>query len=444
MAEINPAREAAFASLLKMKCGKYSNLEVNSTLSRRALSDEDKRLYTALTYGTLERLITLDYIISKYSKIPPERLDDQTLCALRLGLYQLCFMDRIPDHAAVSEAVSLAGKRSGGYVNAVLRGFIRGGKDMHLPKKEDKCGDVSGSAEKGERDLERLSVCYSVPAALCRLFVSWYGERETEDIFRSFLRGERVCVHVNTLKISVSDAVEKLGGTASSLCPDTVVLNGFDGVAPGIERGDWFVQDEASAVCASALGALPGDTAVDCCAAPGGKSFAVALYMKNQGTLYSFDIHGNKLSLIESGAEKLGISVIKTEMRDAREPKPELIGKCQKVLCDAPCSGLGIIGKKPEIKYKDIAQFERLPDIQYDILCGASGYTAKGGTLVYSTCTLNPSENEGVCSRFLAEHKDFALDGFRAGERECDGMLTLRPDTDGTDGFFVCRMVRKG
>lgn len=429
MGKVSPAREAAFASLNKMKYGRYSNLEVNATLGHTRLGEEDRRLYTALVYGVTERLITLDYIISKYSNIPVANLDGETLCALRLGIYQLCYMDRVPDHAAVSESVSLAGRRSGGFVNGVLRTFIRNDKKIPQPN--------------FKTFAENASVIYSLPQPLCAMFEDWYGAAAAEKIFAAFEKREKICVHVNTLRLEAKKAAEMLGGRVSDICGDTVVCTGFAGIADGIERGDWFVQDEASALCAAALGAAPGDTVADCCAAPGGKSFAAAMAMENKGTVYALDIHKNKLSLIEKGAKKLGIDIICARECDARRPDKSLVGKCRKVLCDAPCSGLGIIGKKPDIRYKSPDDFSRLPEIQYEVLCGASEYTAPGGTLVYSTCTLNPAENGEVCKRFLETHKDFSLQNFTVGGREYGAMTTLLPHIDGTDGFFICRMVRK-
>lgn len=428
MAEVNPAREAAFASLLKMKCGKYANIEVSTTIKRGSMSKEDRALYTALMYGTVERLITLDYIISQYSKIAPEKLDEEALCALRLGIYQLTYMDRVPDHAAVSESVSLCPKRVAGYVNAVLRSYIRAGKKFKMPSRSD--------------IIEYISIAYSIPRELCSLFCLWYGNTECENIFKAFFAPEKISLRVNTLKISAADAAARLGARISEIVPDMITVGSFDGVMEGIDEGLWFVQDEASALCAHILGAGEGDVVADCCAAPGGKSFSAAVEMKNKGRIYSFDIHENKLSLIKSGAGRLGIDIIKTSKRDAREPDLSLIGKCDRVLCDAPCSGFGIIGKKPDIKYKGTDAIMRLPKIQYEILCGAACYVKRGGVLVYSTCTLNPQENSAVCNKFLSEHSEYSLQPFSAAGENCDGMMTLLPSSHGTDGFFICKMVR--
>jgi len=428
MGKVNPAREAAHASLMKIKSGKYSNLEVNSTLTKAELSGPDRGLYTALVYGVWERIMTLDAVIKKYSRTPLEKIDPEALAALRMGIYQLSFMDKIPDHAAVDESVTLAGKRAGGFVNALLRSFLRDKKELPLPK---------------EGSVEYLSLAYSVPEELCGRFVKWFGYETARSIFEAFLESEKITLHVNTLKISVDEACERLRAKKSVLVPDCVLTESFEGISEGIEQGLWFVQDEASALCAHVLGAKAGETVIDTCACPGGKSFAVALNMKNEGTIRSYDIHENKLPLINKGAEKLGIRIITTEKRDARKPDEALFEAADRVLCDVPCSGLGVIGKKPDIKYKDISSIDNLPAIQYDVLCGAAKYVKRGGTLVYSTCTLNPEENFEVCKKFLENNGEFALEPFTWAKGECAGSLTLMPHSDGTDGFYICKMKRK-
>lgn len=424
---VNPGRRAAFASLSKMRAGKYANLEVGTVLSRIQLSEEDRGLYTALVYGVTERLLTLDYMISTLSRRPLSALDGEVLCALRLGLYQLAFMDRIPPHAAVSQSVALTPAKGRGFVNALLRTFVRRGCTVPMPE---------------GKEVQTLSVRYSVPAPLCDAFVAWFGTDTAEKIFVAFLEKEDATLRINTLRHSAGEIAARLGGSVSKICDVCVKTPAFAGVLSGVEAGDWFVQDEASALCARVIGARPGETVVDVCAAPGGKSFAMAMEMENQGKIYAYDLHGNKLTLIQRGGEKLGISILETEERDARAPRESLIGQADRVLCDAPCSGLGVIGKKPDIKYKEMDTIIRLPAVQYDVLVGAAAYVRPGGTLVYSTCTLNPAENVGVTDRFLAEHPEFEPAPFSfAGVEQSN--LTLLPHIHGTDGFYICRMQRK-
>lgn len=414
------ARSCALESLIALeRDGRYSNLEVNSALVASSLEGADRGLYTRLVYGVTERRITLDYIIGKYSRIPANQLDPDVRCALRMGIYQLVWMDRIPEHAAVGESAGLVVKRSTGFVNAILRSFLRDGKKYDLP---DKNADF----------MEYLSVAYSVPHDLCELLYTSVGD-EIEPLLDAMNREPHISLRVNRLKITVEEAAAKTGGNVSGIAPDIVKVPSLDDIAKaGIDEGLWFVQDEASRITSAAVGAKPGETVVDTCACPGGKSFSMAIDMENTGTLYSFDLHKNKLSLIASGAEKLGVNIIRTGCRDAREPDESLLGKADRVLCDAPCSGLGVIAKKPDIRYKDLSTVDRLPEIQYPVLCGAAAYVKTGGTLVYSTCTINKAENEEIVEKFLAEHNEFTLVNMR----------TFWPHRDGCDGFFCAAMTR--
>lgn len=415
------ARSLALSSLIALeRDGRFSNLEVDSSIRKSSLSDADRNLYTRLVYGVTERRITLDHIIAKYSDKPVASLDSDVLNALRLGIYQLVYMDRIPEHAAVGETAGLVQRSKTGYVNAVLRSFLRAGRRFDLPDRQNV--------------LKYLSVRYSMPEDLCSMFRDAYGEDGIEELLDALNTERPVGLRVNTLKTGTDSVLERTGGRLSSLAPDIVLVDSLDAdVRRGIDEGLWFVQDEASRMASVFLGARPGETVIDTCACPGGKSFSVAMDMNNEGGLYSFDLHRNKLSLIEKGAEKLGITIIKTGENDARTPKKELAGKADRVLCDAPCSGYGTISKKPDIRYKDIALSERLPDIQTEILSGAAEYVRDGGVLVYSTCTLNPRENEGVLNGFLENHSEFTLEKSR----------TFLPHKDGCDGFFAAKMRKK-
>ncbi len=415
------ARSCALESLIALeRDGRYSNLEVNAALVASSLEGANRGLYTRLVYGVTERRITLDYIIGKYSRIPAHQLDPDVRCALRMGLYQLVWMDRIPEHAAVGESAGLVAKRSTGFVNAILRQFVRDGKKFELP---DKTADF----------MEYLSVAYSVPRELCELLEASVGD-EIEPLLAAMNREPYVALRVNRLKLTVEEAAARVGGTVSAIAPDIVKIPSLDETAKaGMDEGLWFVQDEASRITSASVGAKPGEVVVDTCACPGGKSFSMAIDMNNTGTLYSFDLHKNKLSLIASGAKKLGVSMIKIHVRDAREPDEALLGTADRVLCDAPCSGLGVIAKKPDIRYKDLSTVARLPEIQYPVLCGASAYVKPGGTLVYSTCTINRAENEEIVEKFLHDHADFGLVSAR----------TFYPHRDHTDGFFCAVMTRK-
>jgi 16S rRNA (cytosine967-C5)-methyltransferase len=432
MAEIQTKNKAktprvlAADSLISLeKNGRYSNLEIDSALKNTDLAQADRALYTRLVYGVTERRITLDYIISQYSRIAIDELDADVKTALRLGIYQLLFMDRIPAHAAVSESANLVPRSKAGYVNAVLRTLQRAGLSYDLPKEDDR--------------IHYLSVKYSVPEDLVRVFDETCGD-ECEALLEALNREPKIGIRVNTLKTSVEEAVQLTDGTASKIARDVIKVDGLsENVKRGINEGLWFVQDEASYITALSVGAIPGEYVIDTCACPGGKSFSLAINMQNKGEIHSFDLHKNKLSLIRSGADRLGISIITTKEVDGRAPLEELFGTADRVLCDAPCSGLGVIAKKPDIRYKKIADIERLPEIQYAILTGASKYVKDGGVLVYSTCTINKRENEDVVLRFLADNPAFRL---TEDESLGGGMKTFLPHKDGCDGFFAAKMIK--
>lgn len=429
--DLSNPRALALSSLVKWrKNGKYTNLEVSASLQRAALSEKDRALYTALVYGTVERSLTLDWVLASLSDRPVDSVDDETRCAAHLGLYQLMYMDRVPDHAAVSETVDAAPRRSRPFVNAILRAFIRADKRFELP----------------DDPVEALSVRYSVPLELVQLFVRSYPDRY-ESLIASTLCRHPMTLRVNTLRTGVDEALALLGESARACdhAPGMIAVSGeSESVLDGIARGLWFVQDVSSRMAAAVLGAEPESLVVDCCAAPGGKSFSIAIDMENRGELHSFDLHENKISLIRDGAARLGIGMITASARDARAPDAELVGRADYVLCDVPCSGLGVIAKKPDIKYKDTADFARLPEVQYDILEASSAYVRPGGRLVYSTCTLNREENEGVFTRFLVAHPEFCPADFTcAGKPSSGAMLTFFPDEGEWDGFFVACAVRK-
>ncbi len=435
------ARAIAFKILKEAEKNKtYSNIAVDRALSQCELSGADRGFVTALCMGVTERKLTLDAIIDAFSQ-NGNKTDIDARVLLRMGIYQLYFLDRIPDHAAVNETVALAPKRLRGFVNALLREFLR-------RRDADSIDSLFPSRE--EDELGYLSLKYSFPDDICSEFLKIYGMERTERIFEKFNGAPPLTLRINTLKTSRESYVKLLSERGmefrlSDRLENAVLL---DKVAyselPGAEEGMFFVQDEASQICVEALGAESGETVIDVCSCPGSKSFGSAIRMRNQGRIYSFDLHKSKLSLIERNAERLGIDIIKAQERDGRSPDEDLFGKADRVLCDVPCSGLGVIAKKPEIRYKSISDFERLSDIQYAILSASAQYVKRGGILVYSTCTVLPRENGENVERFLSEHKDFEAVEFSVGKHgSTGGRLSLSPDKDGTDGFFVAKMKRK-
>ncbi len=436
------AREAAYRSLMLCeRDGKYSSLEIDSSIRKFGLEGADRGLYTALVYGVIERRITLDYIIGKLSSKPTDKLDNEVATLLRLGLYQLIWLDRIPESAAVNESVNLAKKtmpKAASFVNAVLRNFLRtfGKENLPYPDKNDR--------------REYLRVRYSV--GYDALDILQNSVDDVEAVLAAFECQPDVTLRVNTLKTSREEMLASLTEQGIDAEPTRYSPFGIrltkktlpSQVMELISGGYVYIQDEASQIAVLAANPQPDTTLIDTCSCPGGKSFTSAILMENRGEVKNFDLHKNKLSLVRNGAKQLGIDIITTEEKDASKCDADLVGTADTVICDAPCSGLGVIAKKPEIRYKSRSELERLPEIQYAILKNVSAYVKSGGVLCYSTCTLNKAENGDVVKRFLSQADDFIPEDFKVGEaRSENGMLTLLPHIHKTDGFFVARMRRK-
>lgn len=416
--------------------GKYVNLSLSSHL-RDKLSGEDRRFLTVLLYTVVERKITYDYYVGAISGRSLEKIDPTTLNILRIGLCQIVHIDSVPDHAAVNETVALArnpGEKS--FVNGVLRQAVR-------LKNEDKLPLPSR-----EKKISRfLSVKYSFPLWVVKHFISLLGDEDTERLLDRFNTARYTDLTVNLTKTDKA-ALESLlreGGFETVKGIDTPLSVRIPASVdprrlPGFSDGLFFVQDVACAVSAEALEVRVGDRVVDICACPGGKSFAAAILSHN-GEVTSFDIHDSKLTLITEGAKRLGLTNISVSECDATKPREKLFRSFDRVICDVPCSGLGVLAKKPDIRHKDNQSMQNLPDLQYDILSASSKYLKDNGILVYSTCTINPEENERVVERFLASHSDFATVDFTVGQIESKGgMLTLLPHVHHCDGFFIAKL----
>ncbi len=430
----NP-RKLALLSLVKsdtQEC--YTNIEINTVLSRARLEKSDAALYTFLYLGVTEKKLLLDYIISKYSKTPIEDIDLEVLNSIRLGIYQLLFADKIPDYSAVDESVNLASKRSRGFVNAILRNFLRNGKKIDFPKDE----------------WERISLQSSIPVSIINIFRDSYGDELAKNLAMYEDRDYSLSLRVNTIKNTKEDVFSKLeergfsprwstyGDGIIKCCVPVCEIKDL------IDLGQVFVQDESSYVCSRVVDAQSGERVLDTCACPGGKTFSMAIDMENKGELISRDLHQSKLSLIEKGCGRLGIDIVSVAQQNAKSLVNSDLEHYDKVLCDVPCSGLGVIFKKPDIKYKSIESISALPSIQYDILKTCSSYVRCGGILVYSTCTLCKAENEINILKFLDENSNFEPVDFQIGNvRSQNGMYTFFPMETGTDGFFVAKLRRK-
>lgn len=432
----DPRKYALRSLIICEQDAKFTNLELGSVIARTPFTPQEKALYTALLYGITERKLTLDYQIYKLYDKPTDKMSIDVKNLLRLGLYQMIYMNSIPDHAAVSSTMNIAentvNRGAFGLINALLRKAQRTLKDedgiYHIIT-PDRTRDICGY----------LSITYSVPRFLCKMWKKAYGEEKTEKILKAFDHPAPTVLRVNTLRTtrnSLLDELEalKISASPSELTDDGIILPNNCAVSElkMLSDGRCFVQDDASRLCVKTLDPQEGETVFDLCACPGGKSFAAAIAMKNSGTIRSFDVHESKLSLIDDSAKRLGINIIIAQCADSSVLNKELFEKADRVLCDVPCSGFGTIAKKPDLRNKSAESVRDLPSLQLKILENGSQYVKKNGILVYSTCTLCPAENEDNVNAFLTLHPEFEL----------LSQKTLFPD-EGTDGFFFAKLIRK-
>jgi 16S rRNA (cytosine967-C5)-methyltransferase len=422
---LTPARNAAYRILYDVfsNCA-YSNIAIDEYLQKNNLDNRDSALAVALVNTVIERKITLEYNLKLYLSQPIKKLNPTVYIALMLGSAQILFFDKIPDSAAVNESVELVRKNkcqfAAGLVNAVLRKISAAG--LILPT---------------ENADEYLSVKYSFPLDFVDMLIERFGRESAISFMENTLENTAIICRLNTLKTDskgLCDALEKDDARVTFFDEKAFILESEKALnnVSAFNDGLFFVQDISSQKCADILDAKAGETVLDVCAAPGGKSFSIAINMNNEGIVYSCDIHEHKLRLIENMAERLGISIIKTELADGTD-KAVTHPECDRVLCDVPCSGLGVVGKKPEIKYKDFAEFEGLPKIQYSILQNASRFVRADGVLVYSTCTIRREENEEIVEKFIKNNDKFMLEYEE----------TLLPDKNGSDGFFIAKLICK-
>lgn len=437
----NSPRQKAFEILLRIHTSNaYSNLTIDTYLQKDNMEGRDKAFVSALVYGVCERQLTLDYNLSLYLKQPIKKLKPEVLIALRMGAYQLLFMDKIPSSAAVNESVNLTKSNraafASGLVNAVLRKVMQNG--LMLPK---------------ENSENFFSVKYSCPQWLIDMYFKAYGQENTEKILQSSLGEVPVYIRVNNTKITSDELISVLAEenviAEKAECIENALVLNKQGSVENLEafkRGLFHVQDVSSQLCSAALDAKKGDRVLDVCSAPGGKAFTICEMMENVGSLTACDLYPSRVRLINDGAERLGLDSIEAKASDATVFN-ESLGVFDKVLCDVPCSGLGIIRRKPEIKYKSLDDIDKLYNLQYLILCVTSKYVKENGILVYSTCSLNPKENIEVCKRFLEENSDFALCDIPCAESfgtVNEKMLTVLPHKNNSDGFFIAKFERKG
>ena len=418
----------------------YSNILLSDSLCRNDLTAQERKFASALFYGVVEWQYTLDEIIREFSAKKSQRISNEIRNILRIALYQLLYMDSVPDSAAVDESVKLAKNsrkpNAAGFVNALLREFIRSGKK--LPARSS--------------SVDQMTIDYSCPLWLVKKLLREYNNAICLDVLRTSIGQPPTTVRVNTVHAPLEDTLkmlsdEGIGYEVVKVLPDCLILHlpGSVEQTNAYKNGRIHVQDIACQFCVAALDPQENDVVLDMCAAPGGKTFTIAEHMKDKGTVYAFDLHENRVKLIRSGAKRLGLKSIRARANDAKEFLNDM-PMANKVLCDVPCSGLGVIRRKPEIKYKDPSDFERLPDIQAVILDTSSKYVKRGGILVYSTCTLSRAENDNVVSDFLKRHPDFAPCklGSCFGVDKDRSRLTFTPSTYNSDGFFIAKFKKIG
>ena len=435
------ARECALSVLVACRRnGAWADAALKAQLGKCALSAQDAALCSRIVYGVMQNELLLNWYLSAYCTQKLDHLQPPLADILRIGAYQILFLDKVPDHAAVSESVELCRTNgrsaASGLVNAVLRKVAQHKENLPpLP----------------EGNIARLSVAYSHPQWLVKKLVSLLGVEEAEAFLRIDNEASPISVQVNPFKTSEKALVDELRGEGVGVTPhpwvpgclelsgtgDLTTLNAF-------YNGRFTVQDAAAHLIVCAADFARGQKVLDVCAAPGGKSFAAAFAMENEGSILSCDLHENKLKRIREGAQRLGITCIETAAVDGRAFREEWAGQFDVVVCDVPCSGLGIIRKKPDIRYKDAQEFSALPEIQRAILENSARYVKDGGLLVYSTCTILPEENEQVTDGFLKAHDEFTYEAFSLPNGvSAPGHLTLWPQRDNTDGFYLSRMRRK-
>lgn len=439
------AREAAMLALNAcQRQGGWSDGALKKQLAAAELSGRDAALATQLCFGVLQNQMLLDFYLAKFSNIPLKRMEGKVVQTLRLGAYQMLFLTRIPHSAAVNSAVALVkahckNPRAAGMVNGILRSMERSLQNMPVIPQGD--------------PVAYLSTLYSHPEWLVKEFILSLGEEETAQLLAADNSQPPTAVMVNTTRTTAETlkAMLEADHVEAELHPwlENCLLLSRTGDLERMEafqQGLFYVQDPASRLSVLAAGAKPGMRVLDCCAAPGGKSFAAAIAMENQGEIVSCDLHPHKKKLIQAGADRLGLTIITPKTADGKVFRPEWERAFDLVLVDAPCSGLGVIRKKPDIRYKDPAPLADLPAVQLDILRNAARYVRPGGTLMYSTCTLLYRENGEVVETFLAENKSYKAETFTltgpVGPIQ-SGSVTLWPHRHGTDGFFISKMRRE-
>jgi len=426
----------------------YANIALSKRLNESRLSPLDRRLTTELVYGTIKACGTLDWILGHYIKKALSQTDPMVLNILRLGVYQLYFLDKIPSSAAVNESVNLAKKfahqSSTGFINAVLRSVLREPEKVRYPNLV-------------KDPVRHIALREFHPEWLVRRWLDKLGVEETQALCRFNNETPPLTLRTQTLRISREELMEKMTNSGSEVEPSLLAPEGIlcrrmgDEPLRYLREGLCQAQDESSMLPARVLAPEPGELVLDACSAPGGKATHMAQLMQNKGAVIARDIHEHKLKLIDDAAARLGITIVKSELHDAALRDIQHEKTFDKVLLDAPCTGLGIIRRKPDIKWaRETKDIESITALQKQLINIVSHTVKPGGILVYSTCTVLPEENEEMVNTFLKQNNEFEADAIipylpvelAAHANGC--MLQLFPNRDGIDGFFIARIRRKG
>lgn len=437
------SREVALKALYDIEKNKnYSNMAVNKYLKNSDLKDIDRGFATEIIYGVIENKYYLDYIIDKFSKIKSKKMSVYVRILLWIGIYQIMFLNSVSDYAAVNETVNLAkkyDKRSSGFINAILRNVIRNKDDIRAVDKKD--------------TVDYLSTKYSYNPWIIQNWTENFGKEFTEELLESNSERPSIYLRTNTLKITRDELIKILKEQGLkcdkvSLIPEAIKVENLKNIENNdlFRKGYFTIQDVSSMIVGHVLNPKENSLVLDVCSAPGGKTTHVATLMNNTGKIVSRDIFSHKLNLIRQTVDRLGLTNVEIQEFDALKLDEKSMSKFDYVVADVPCSGLGIIRRKPEIKYKNKEEIISLPNIQNIILENASKYVKVGGTLVYSTCTIEDRENIDIVKDFLKNNNNFELEPIENIkidlDNQEDGYIKIYPNVHGIDGFFIAKLKR--
>ncbi|WP_434793454.1 Ribosomal RNA small subunit methyltransferase B [Terrisporobacter petrolearius] len=437
------AREIAYKVLLDIEKNKnYSNMAINKHFKDVKLSNQDRGLATEIIYGVIENKYYIDYMIDKLSKVKTNKMEIYVKTLLRMGIYQIMFLNSISDYAAVNETVNLAKKKNSkvsGFINGILRNVIR---------QKETIGEI-----KIKDDIDYLAVKYSYDKWMIRNWMIHFGKDFTKELLEANGQRPSIYLRTNTLKITRDELIEKLEqqnvkASKVHVVDEAIKVENLKDIENNVlyKEGLFTIQDISSMLVGKVMNPKEKSLVLDVCSAPGGKTTHIATLMKNTGQVVSRDIYEHKLKLIKASSKRLNLTNVDVQEFDGLSLDKDSIGKFDYVLADVPCSGLGIIRRKPEIKYKEKEEFRDLPPIQKKILENASKYVKKGGTLIYSTCTIQDNENIDVINEFLQKNKNFELAPINEVKVDLDnqekGYMKIYPNVHEMDGFFISKLIR--